>query len=122
MVAMMANASPGGCLRQPDRHASNNELFFTMAFTLLFPLDKYGIEYSESLLPGADYYVTSCTCTTLNGMNTCGSDDYTASFKVVAIPEPGSWSLLALGFLGTALFKSRSKLLDKTRDSAAAGA
>jgi hypothetical protein len=35
MAAMMANASPGGCLRQPDRHVSKKLLHIEHSLRVL---------------------------------------------------------------------------------------
>jgi hypothetical protein len=84
--------------------AASDELFFAMKFEPLFEItDNTRIIYSQELLPNADYYVISYSCTTLDNRNSCGSEDYTASFKVIKTPEPTSiLSLLALGTLGAA--------------------
>lgn len=84
--------------------AASDELFFAMAFEPLFEIaDNAHVIYSQELLPDADYSVTSYSCTTLDNLNSCGSENYTVSFKVIKTPEPSTiLSLLALGTLGAA--------------------
>jgi hypothetical protein len=69
--------------------AESDELFFAMAFEPLFEItDNTRIIYSQQVLPDADYAVTSYSCTTLDNQNSCGSENYTVSFRVTTVPEP----------------------------------
>jgi len=81
----------------PPATSTDGELFFAMKFEALFPTDTALIEYSQGLLPGASYYVKSYGCTTEDGANSCGSQEYTQSFLVIPVPEPGTLGLVALG-------------------------
>jgi hypothetical protein len=77
---------------------SGDGLFFTMDFTTNLSPTSTLIEYSTGMIPGADYYVVSYSCTTVDMTNLCGSADYTESFKV--IPEPSTWITIVIGFAG----------------------
>ena len=101
-VSIAATFSPG-------TPVSSDGLFLVMDFTPNFNPDEYNIEYSTGLLPGADYYVMSYSCTTVDGTNACGSQNYTQSFLVVPVPidEPGTAGLLAVGALSAVLVWGR---------------
>jgi hypothetical protein len=92
----------------PATPVSSDGLFFAMDFTPNFNPDDYNIEYSTGLLPGADYYVMSYSCTTADGTDTCGSQNFTQSFRVVPTDEPAAIGLLVLGALGAVLVRRRS--------------
>jgi hypothetical protein len=88
----------------PITGQSEDEIFFGMAFQPLFEVTgNTRVIYSRELLPNASYSLTSFSCTTLNGQNECGSDNFTRSFRVEKTNEPSTaLSLLALGTLGAA--------------------
>ena len=83
--------------------------FFAMEFDPKIDLSHYSIEYSESMLPNAAYYVTSFICN--GGAISCGSETYTESFALV--PEPSTWAMMALGFggLGYAGYRKSRKAI-----------
>jgi|LakMenEpi03Aug12_release.lakeMendotaPanAssembly.Ray.scaffolds.fasta_scaffold599575_1 hypothetical protein len=82
----------------------SEEVFFGMKMRPTFDLTNKVITYSEEdVSSGYDYRVNSFTCTTLDGINQCGSNNPTKVMIIKSVPEPTSTlSLLALGTLGAA--------------------
>lgn len=90
----------------PITGQSEDEIFFGMAFEPLFEVTtNTRITYSQELLPNTSYSLSSFSCTTLNGQNECGSDNFTRSFIVTKTTnEPNSLIVFTIA-VATAFLK-----------------